>query len=172
MFHIRVVHFFGTLKRKVIIRNIYAYFLKKNISQAYLIQAPKLDVPKIGIPLSKRTELPPGYVKLVINNAPYTFVYPNTINTYLTFNHLLFDRKLLCYFNTTSTVFRNLTVLSNTTNKINRISNHFCHRWRHEYVVNLCETQRALKLNINSQKIMFCQLMMKRCPDTFGELPQ
>ena len=95
-------------------------------------------------------------VKLIINNAPLTYVYSNTIKTYLTPNHLLFDRQLLCYSNTTSTVVRNLTVLSSTTDKINRISNHFWHRWRHEYVVNLRETQRAPKLNINSQKIMLC----------------
>ena len=82
-------------------------------------------------------------VKLIINNAPLTYVYPNTIKTYLTPNHLLFGRQLLCYSNTTSTVVRNLTVLSSTTDKINRISNHFWHRWRHEYVVNLCETQRT-----------------------------
>ena len=78
-------------------------------------------------------------VKLIINNAPLTYVYSNTIKTYLTLNHLLFGRQLLCYSNTTSTVVRNLTVLSSTTDKINRISNHFWHRWRHEYVVNLCE---------------------------------
>ena len=64
-------------------------------------------------------------VKLIINNAPLTYVYPNTIKTYLTPNHLLFGRQLLCYSNTTSTVVRNLTVLSSTTDKINRISNHF-----------------------------------------------
>ena len=95
-------------------------------------------------------------VKLIINNAPLTYVYPNTIKTCLTLNHLLFGRPLLYYSNTISTVVRNLTVLSSTTDKINRISNHFWHRWRHEYVVNLCETQRASKLNINSQKIMLC----------------
>ena len=94
--------------------------------------------------------------KLIINNAPLKYVCPNTIKTYLTLNHLLFGRQLLCYSNTTSTVVRNLTVLSSTTDKINRISNHFWHRWRHEYVVNLCETQRASKLNINSQKVMLC----------------
>ena len=93
-------------------------------------------------------------VKLIINNAPLT--YPNTIKTCLTPNHLLFDRQLLYYSNTTSTVVRNLTVLSSTTDKINRISNHFWHRWRHEYVVNLCETQQASKLNINSQEVMLC----------------
>ena len=97
-------------------------------------------------------------VKLIINNAPLTYVYPNTIKTYLTPNHLLFGRQLLCYSNTTSTVVRNLTVLSSTTDKINRISNHFWHRWRHEYVVNLCETQRASKLNINSQKLCCASL--------------
>ena len=95
-------------------------------------------------------------VKLIINNAPLTYVYPNTIKTYLTPNDLLFGRQLLCYSNTTSVVIRDLTVLSSTTDKINCISNHFWHRWRHEYVVNLCETQRASKLNINSQKIMLC----------------
>ena len=71
-------------------------------------------------------------VKLIINNAPLTYVYPNTIKTCLTLNHLLFGRQLLYYSNTTSTVVRNLTVLSSTTDKINRISNHFWDRWRHE----------------------------------------
>ena len=97
-------------------------------------------------------------VKLIINNASLTYVYPNTIKTYLTPNHLLFGRQLLCYSNTTSTVVRNLTVLSSTTDKINRISNHFWHRWRHEYVVNLRETQQASKLNINSQKLCCASL--------------
>ena len=95
-------------------------------------------------------------VKMIINNTPLTYVCPNIIKTYLTPNHLLLGRQLLYCSNTTSTVVRNLTVLSSTTDKINRISNHFWHRWRHEYVVNLCETQRASKLNINSQKIMLC----------------
>ena len=95
-------------------------------------------------------------VKLIINNAPLTYVYPNTIKTCLTLNHLLFGRQLLYYSNTTSTVVRNLTVLSSTTDKINRIRNHFWHRWRNEYVLNLHETQRTSKLNIKSQKFMFC----------------
>ena len=89
--------------------------------------------------------------KLITNNATLTYVYPNTIKTCLTLNHLLFGRQLLYYSNTTSTVVRNLTVLSSTTDKINRISNHFWHRWRHEYVVNLRETQQTSKL-----KIMLC----------------
>ena len=37
----------------------------------------------------------------------------------------MLGRQLLCYSNTKSTVVRNLTVLSITTDKINRISNHF-----------------------------------------------
>ena len=45
---------------------------------------------------------------IIINNAPLTYVYPNTIKTYLTPNHLLFARL---YFNTTLTVVRTLTVL-------------------------------------------------------------
>ena len=61
-------------------------------------------------------------VELIINNAPLTYLYPNTIETCLTLNHLLFDRRLLYSSNTTSTVVRNLTVLSNTTDNINRIS--------------------------------------------------
>ena len=91
-------------------------------------------------------------VELIINNAPLTYVYPNTIETCLTPNHLLFGRQLLYSSNTTSTVVRNLTVLSSTTDKINRISNHFLDRWRHVYVVNLRETQRTSKLNIDSLK--------------------
>ena len=95
-------------------------------------------------------------VKLIINNPLLTYVYPNTSKTYSTPNNLLFGRQLLCYSNTTSTVVRNLTVLSSTIDKINRISNHFRHRCRYEYVVNLCETQRASILNVNFQKIMLC----------------
>ena len=94
-------------------------------------------------------------VKLIVNNAPFTYVHPNTIKTCLTINHLLFGRQLLYYSNTASTVVRNLTVFSSTTDKINRISTHFWHRWRHEYVVNLREAERTSKLNINSKKIMF-----------------
>ena len=111
-------------------------------------------------------------VKLIINSAPLTYVYPNTIKTYLTTNHLLLGRQLLFCSNTISTVVSTLIVLSNTTDRIDRISNHFWHRWGHEYVVNLRETQRASKLNINSQKIMLCQFITKRCPDIFGELSQ
>ena len=92
-------------------------------------------------------------VKLIINNAPLTYAYPKSIKTYLTPNHLLLGRQLLCYSNTTSSLVRNLTVLSSTAHKINCIINHFWHRWRHEYVVNLCETQRASKLKKNSQKL-------------------
>ena len=90
--------------------------------------------------------------ELIINNAPLTYVYPNTIETCLTPTHLLFGRQLLYSSNTTSTVVRNLTVLSSTTDKINRINYHFLDRWRHEYVVNLRETKRTSKLNINYLK--------------------
>ena len=102
-------------------------------------------------PLPPFLESPLLQVKLIINNAPLTYVYANTIKTYLTPNHLLSGRQLLCYSNTASTVVRNLTVLSTTTDKINCISNHFWHRWRHEHAVNLRDTQRASKLNMNSQ---------------------
>ena len=111
-------------------------------------------------------------VKLIINSAPLTYVYPNTIKTYLTTNHLLLGRQLLFCSNTISTVVSTLIVLSSTTDRIDRISNHFWHRWGHEYVVSLRETQRASKLTINSQKIMLCQFITKRCPDIFGELSQ
>ena len=98
-------------------------------------------------------------VKLIIINTPLTYVSPNTIKTYLTPNHLLFvTHKLLCYSNTTSAVIRNLIVLSSTTDKINRISNHLRHRWRPEYVVNLRETQQTSNLNINSQKLCCASL--------------
>ena len=67
-------------------------------------------------------------VELIIDNKPLTYVYPKTIETS---NHLLFGRQLLYSSNTTSTVARNLTLLSSTTDKINRISSHFLDRWRH-----------------------------------------
>ena len=85
-------------------------------------------------------------VELIINNAPLTYVYPNSIETCLTPNDLLFGRQLLYSSNKTSTVVRNLTILSSTIDKINRISNRFLDRWRHEYVVNLRETKRTSKL--------------------------
>ena len=68
----------------------------------------------------------------MINNAPLTYVYSNTIKTCLTLNDLLFGRQILYCSNTATTVVRNLIVLSSTTDKINRISSHFWHRWRHE----------------------------------------
>ena len=61
---------------------------------------------------------------------------------------MLFGRQLLYSSNTTSTVVRNLTVLSSTTDKINRISNHWIGG-----DMNLRETQRTSKLNVNSLKI-------------------
>ena len=93
-------------------------------------------------------------LELIINNAPLTYVHPNTIETCLTPYHLLFGRQLLYYSKKASTIVRNLTILSSTTDKINRISNHFWDRWRHEHVVNLRETQQTSKLNISSPKIM------------------
>ena len=117
-------------------------------------------------------------VELIINNAPLTYVCPNTIKTCLTPNHLLFGRQFLYSSNKTSTVVTNLNCLSNTTDKINGISNHFQDKWRHEYVVNLRETQRTSKLNINSPKInvndivLVYDSLVKRCPDIFGELPK
>ena len=89
-------------------------------------------------------------VELIINNKSLTYVYPNTIETP---NHLLLGRQLLYSSNTTSTVVRDLTVLSSTTDQINRISNHFLDRWRHGYVINLCETQRTSKFCTNSLKV-------------------
>ena len=95
-------------------------------------------------------------VRLVINNAHLTYVYPNTIKTCLTLNHLLFGRQLLYYSNTTQHVVRNLTILSSTTDKANRISNYIWDRWRHEYVASFGAKQRTSKLNISSPKIMLC----------------
>ena len=83
-------------------------------------------------------------VEMIINCAVHYAVnirLPNTIEKCLTLNHLLFERQLLYSPNTIWTVFRNLTVLSSTTAKLNGISNHFGGRWRHEYVVNLRATQ-------------------------------
>ena len=64
-------------------------------------------------------------VELIINNASLIYVYLNTVETCLTPNYLLFGRQLLLSSNTTLTVAANLTVLSSTTDNINRFSNHF-----------------------------------------------
>ena len=55
---------------------------------------------------------------------------------------MLFGRQLLHSSNTTTTVVRNLTVLSSTTDRTNCVC-----------VVKLRVTQRTSKLNINSSKI-------------------
>ena len=54
--------------------------------------------------------------------------YQDMFNT----QYLLFGRQLSLSSNATSTVVANLTVLSSTTNKINRINNHFWDRWKHD----------------------------------------
>ena len=100
-------------------------------------------------------------VELIINNAPLIHVYPNTIETCLTPNYLLFGRQLLLSSNATLTVAANLTVLSSTTDKIKRISNHFWGSWRQEYVVNLREPQRISKLNIKRRK--GTQTLLENC---------
>ena len=51
-------------------------------------------------------------VELIINNAPSKYVYPNTKETCLLPNHLLFGRQLLYSSNATLTVATNMTVLS------------------------------------------------------------
>ena len=66
---------------------------------------------------------------------------------------MLFDRQLSYYSNTTLIIVRNLTVLSSATDRIHRVGNYFWDKWRHEYVINPCETQRISKANINPSKI-------------------
>ena len=85
-------------------------------------------------------------IELIIINTRSINVYPNTIKTYLTPNHLLFGRQLLHSYNTISIVVRSLTVLSSTADKINHTSNQLSEDidWR--------ETQRTSKLNINFLK--------------------
>ena len=90
-------------------------------------------------------------VELIINNTPVslTYIYPNTIKTCLTTNHFLFGRQLLYSSNITSTVVRNLTVLLSTTDKINRISNHFLDRWRHEFMPDTTNFKIKYRLRRN-----------------------
>ena len=73
------------------------------------------------------------YSKLNWSLIMHYYVYLNTIETCLTPNHLLFGRQIFYSSNTTSTVVRNLTVISGPSDKINCINNHFLDRWRHEF---------------------------------------
>ena len=91
-----------------------------------------------------------------------------TIETCLTPNHLLFGRHLLYSSDTTSALATNLSVLSSTADKINRISNHFWDRWRHKYIVNLHETQRTSKLNIKRSK--GTQALLENCHQQMYQL--
>ena len=65
--------------------------------------------------ISQKTQAGEG-VKLTPHHPPpvlgLTCVYPNTIETCLTPNHLLFGKQLLYSSSTTSTVATNLTILS------------------------------------------------------------
>ena len=75
-------------------------------------------------------------VELIINNVPLTNVYPNTIKTCLTHRQLLYSSNTI------------------STDKMNRISHNVWSWWRHvNNAVNLRETQRTAKLNINSQNV-------------------
>lgn len=49
-------------------------------------------------------------VKLIIDNAPLKYVNPNTRETFLSPNQLLFGRELLYCFNVTPTVTTNLSM--------------------------------------------------------------
>ena len=88
-------------------------------------------------------------VVLIISNALLTYGYPNTIEICLTDNHFLFGRQLFYSSNITSTVVRNLTVLSSTTDEINRISNCFLDRWRHEFTSDTKNIKIKYRLHKN-----------------------
>ena len=60
-------------------------------------------------------------VKLITNNAPSTYAYPNTIETCYTQSFVI-CLTVIIFFNTSSTVLRNVTVLLSTTDKMNRFS--------------------------------------------------
>ena len=62
IFYMRVVHFFGMLKKEKYLHKIFMFtclLSQKNFSHAYLVWGPKLDVPKISILLSKPTKNTP-----------------------------------------------------------------------------------------------------------------
>ena len=110
-FHIRVTHFFGMPKRKSIYTKYLCLLSQTFFSQAYLIWAPKLDVPKIGIPLSKRTQ-----------NTPYNY----SVYLHKTFYCLWFIRlRLTNHGSFTSCLFTHrLFFVFLITNKI------YLHRWK------------------------------------------
>ena len=86
-------------------------------------------------------------VQLIINNTPLTYFYPNTIETWLTPYHLLFGGQLLYSSNIKSTVVRNVTILSSTTDKINPISYHILDRWRHEFTSDTTNIEIKYRLS-------------------------
>ena len=110
-FHIRVTHFFDMPKRKSIYTKYLCLLSQTFFSQAYLIWAPKLDVPKIGIPLSKRTQ-----------NTPYNY----SVYLHKTFYCLWFIRlRLTNHGSSTFCLFTHrLFFVFLITNKI------YLHRWK------------------------------------------
>ena len=93
-------------------------------------------------------------VELISNNAPLTYIYSNTIETCFTSNDLLFGRQLLYSSHTTPTVVRNITDLSSTTDKIDRISNHFLDRWRHKFTLDTTNIKTKYRLSRNNDIVL------------------
>ena len=87
-FHIRVVPFFGMLKKKYL--HEIGFFSEGVFSQVYLIWAPKLGVPKIGIPLFKSIWNTPSQISEVSGS---TF-------------HLVFNAQKIDGFNTSIMLLR------------------------------------------------------------------
>ena len=76
---------------------------------------------------------------------------------------VIWQTQLLSYSNTTSTVAANLTVFSYSTDKINRISNHFCDRWREKWIYG--------KFTWGTTNIKTKYKIRERYPDIFGKFP-
>ena len=99
-------------------------------------------------------------VKMILNNRPLTYVYPDEIQNALTPNHFLFGKTL------TSTSDRNTPTQFSTQNinaqskKVNRIINHFWDRWHKEYFVNLRETHKQNLQNRDQQHIRLNDIVL------------
>ena len=91
-------------------------------------------------------------IDLIINNRPDTHIYTESTELPLTPSQLVFSRNLNYSSLPESPVNVEIDIYEHR-EKLTNIIHHFWHRWRTEYVTNLCEYQKLRSLNNNSPYI-------------------
>ena len=70
---------------------------------------------------------------MIISNRPLTHLYPDTTETPLTPNHLVFAR-MLNHTSSNDLYINNKVFVEGKSQKLSRLMEHFWDRWRKEYI--------------------------------------